>query len=155
MASAADSSTRLVKMAKESAGGRESTSGPDPASHRFDTARKVRDILIGAGLPVSYSSDEPKPPGVKIEVDLGDDEAGGVFITWRPGAAISQSAVDSIRNGDLENSAIKRSGMVSKMMMGAVFSILQSEGFAVEDLEDDMRPLSVRVLSAPTRDLAS
>jgi hypothetical protein len=116
-------------------------------SDRFDIARRVTNILRGAGLPVSYSSDEPKPPGVKIEVDLGDDEAGGVFITWHPGAEISQLAVDSIRNGDLENPAIKRSGMVSKIMMGAVFSILQSEGFTVEDSEDDMRPLSLHVRS--------
>lgn len=102
-----------------------------------------------AGLPASHDSDATFSVGAEIEVDSGDDEAGGVFITWRPDLRLSGAAAESVRNGRFDDAVVQHSGSVALFMRDAIIEILKSAGFVVESSTDDMRPLSVHVISAP------
>jgi len=46
-------------------------------------ADRARGILIAAGIPAfDWQSSSPRG-GAAIEVDMGADEAGGVYISWQ------------------------------------------------------------------------
>jgi hypothetical protein len=102
-----------------------------------------------AGLPTSLISDAAFSVGAEIEVDPGDDEAGGVFVTWRPDERLSGAAAESVRNGRFDDAVVQHSGSVALFMRNAIIEILKSAGFSVEPSMDDMRPLSAHVISAP------
>ncbi|WP_073501606.1 hypothetical protein [Actinacidiphila paucisporea] len=102
-----------------------------------------------AGLPASRIAGSAMSVGAEIEVDTGDDEAGGVFVTWRPGVQLSEAAAESVKNGRFEESVVLHSGSVSREMCRALLGILNSAGYVVEPSDDDMRPFAVRVVSPP------
>jgi hypothetical protein len=107
---------------------------------------QVADELESAGIPVQRGGQGGS--GVAMEVDTGADEAGGVFLTWGR-SRLSLLAAAAVRDGRLDDPVIRRSGEVARVMGDAVATILRSAGFDIEDAPDDMRPLSLRVVSAP------
>jgi hypothetical protein len=114
-------------------------------------ADEARDALRMAGLPAfKFGESDGSAVGAEIEIDLGDDAAGGVFVAWRPDGQLSQLAAESVRNGQLGHPPIRQAGVVSKIMRDAIVSILNSAGFAAGESGDDMRPLSLRVVSGPS-----
>jgi hypothetical protein len=128
--------------------GFERVSGAEQASWQR-IAEQAREALHMAGLPAFHFGNNERAGGAEIEIDLGDDAAGGVFVAWRPDGRLSQLAAESVRSGQLSHPAIRQAGTVSQIMRDAIILILGSAGFAAEVSDDDMRPLSVRVLSGP------
>lgn len=102
-----------------------------------------------AGLPASRVVGAAMSVGAEVEVDTGDDEAGGVFVSWRPGAQLSGAAAEGVRSGRFDDPAVLHSGSVAREMYGALLGILKSAGYTVEPSDDDMRPFAVRVVSGP------
>ncbi|MFJ5952436.1 hypothetical protein [Streptomyces noursei] len=114
-------------------------------AHRDNLADKVRQELMLAGIPAFRRESPEGRGGAHIEVDLGDDAAGGVFVNWETHPDLSQAACESVRNGQLQAPAIRHSGTVALHMRDAIIGILVSAGLQAEVEADDMRPLTVRV----------
>jgi hypothetical protein len=115
---------------------------------RTSVAEAAREELVHAGLPLR-PEDDLTGPGFDIEVDLGDDEAGGVFVTWHADSSITQAAVQSVAQGRLDDAVVQRSGVMSQAMRDAMIAILNAGGFIAVLSDDDMRPLALRVVSSP------
>jgi hypothetical protein len=128
--------------------GFERASGADQASWQR-IAEEAREALHMAGLPAFQFGEIEGGAGAEIEIDLGDDAAGGVFVAWRPDGRLLQLAAESVRSGQLSHPAIRQAGTISQIMRDAIILILGSAGFVVEVSDDDMRPLSIRVTSGP------
>jgi hypothetical protein len=111
---------------------------------RADLADAVRTELTGAGLPVGDESDAGFT-GAQIEVDLGDDAAGGVFVTWRAGALHVEAANRSLIDGGFDDAAADRTRLIGTTMRDAMVTVLAAAGFDVSPSDDDMRPLALRV----------
>jgi hypothetical protein len=112
-------------------------------------ATLVHSALEVAGLPTHYHSMGSMMPGAEIEVDTGDDNAGGVHVIWRPSKELSMAAVERIRQGKLNDPVIEHSGSVKLFMRDAIIAILASAGFSLQPSTDDMRPLAILVNSGP------
>ncbi|MFL1381429.1 hypothetical protein [Nocardiopsis protaetiae] len=110
-------------------------------------AEKVSEELDVAGIP--NFRDGEFGAGAEIEVDLGADRAGGVFVHWNPAESLVQASVAAVGQGRLDAPAIRRAGAVGEIMRDAIFRILQSSDFGVELDTGDMRPFAVRVIRFP------
>ncbi|MFG3002249.1 hypothetical protein [Streptomyces sp. NPDC048340] len=109
-------------------------------------ADQVADELELAGLSVLKGGNADA--GAEIEVDAGEDEAGGVYVTWCPGSQLSLAAAVAVQQGRFDEPMIQHSGTVKRIMLDAISAILQSSRFSVEQSTDDMRPLAIRVTSS-------
>ena len=109
---------------------------------RTDLADAVRQELTKAGLPVG---DDPDDDGAEIEVDLGDDAAGGVFVTWRPGKVDVEAANRSLLDGGFDDTSQRRTDATATIMRDAMIAVLAGAGFDVRPSDDVMRPLALRV----------
>ncbi|GGX36694.1 hypothetical protein [Streptomyces noursei] len=114
-------------------------------ANRNALADKVRRELELAGIATFRQENAGERAGAEIEVDLGADSAGGVFVSWNPHPSLSQAAADGVRNGQLQVPAIRHSGAVVSHMRDAMIGILASAGFRADIADDDMRPLAIRV----------
>lgn len=112
-------------------------------------ARDALEELLSAGLPQSVEAEEGISAGITVEVDAGDDEAGGVYLMWRPDERLASAAALAVLEGRLDDPAIRRSAGFKAVMKDAILSILASSGFIVEEAQDDLNPLAVRVLGRP------
>jgi hypothetical protein len=111
---------------------------------RTDLADAVRQELIRAGLPVS-DDPEDAAAGAQIEVDLGDDAVGGVFVTWRAGKVDVEAANRSLLDGGFDEAATRRPTVIATAMRDSMIAILEAAGFDAAPSDDDMRPLALRV----------
>lgn len=109
-------------------------------------ADQIAEELGLAGLPVVRGGGAGS--GAEIEVDVGADDAGGVYVTWQPDPRLSQAAAHAVQEGRFDEPMIRRSGAVKQVMITAVAEILRSAHFHVATSTDDMRPLAIQV-SAP------
>jgi hypothetical protein len=112
-------------------------------------AALIYSALEIAGLPAHYHSIGSMRPGAEIEVDTGDDDAGGVYVIWRPSEQLSLAAAEQVRQGKLSDPVIEHSGSVKLVMRDAIITILASAGFSLQPSTDDMRPLAIQVRSGP------
>jgi hypothetical protein len=124
----------------------EEVSGPEREA-REKLADAAREDLTLAGLPVR---DGPEGPGAEFEVDFGDDDAGGVWVSWNPDERWTRASSESMLAGRLDDPVIERSGRVTEIMRDAMIAILAQAGYAVEPSDDDMRPLALRVNAGPS-----
>jgi len=106
---------------------------------RTDLADAVRSELTGAGLPVGDES------GAEVEVDLGDDASGGVFVTWRAGSLHVEDANRSLIDGGFDDAATRRTDVIGTAMRDSMITILSAAGFEASPSDDEMRPLALRV----------
>ncbi|MGM7441098.1 hypothetical protein [Streptomyces tunisiensis] len=84
--------------------------------------------------------------GFSVEIDAGDDEVGGVYITWTLPNSIFSEVKELIQSQELESPFLARVAQHSSRMQKALADALQLSGFLVE-VEDDMRPFGIRVIS--------
>ncbi|MEW1550635.1 hypothetical protein [Streptomyces tsukubensis] len=87
--------------------------------------------------------------GAEIDVDTGADESGGIYVTWSTNSRLSLAAALAVQQGRFDDPAIQHSGTVKQIMRKAIFELLQSARFGVEESDDEMRPLSIRVTASP------
>ncbi|MFJ6650430.1 hypothetical protein ACIQPS_32765 [Streptomyces sp. NPDC091290] len=116
-------------------------------TERVALAERVRRELALAGLP-ALRADQDDQAGALVEVDVGDDAEGGVFVDWRPDPALTRAAVDLMQKGRYQASEIAYNGAVRAHMQQAIIGILRSAGLQADEaaaFDGDLRPLSVRV----------
>jgi hypothetical protein len=111
---------------------------------RTDLGDAVAAELAAAGLPVGDATARGFT-GAQLEVDLGGDAAGGVFVTWRAGSLDVEAANRSLIDGGFDDTAIRRTDLVAKTMRDAMIAILAAAGYDVRPSDDVMRPLALRV----------
>lgn len=99
----------------------------DQAAWRH-VAEQAREVLRMAGLPAFLFGESGSTSGAEVEVDLGDDAAGGVFGVWRPDSRLSQLAAESVRSGQVGHSSIRQAGVASKNMRDAIIPPPASRG---------------------------
>lgn len=67
-----------------------SRASADEIAERDALAAGALQVLQAAGCPVQLSPDDcDRERGYVIEVDLGGDAGGGVFLIWNPGGTIT------------------------------------------------------------------
>jgi hypothetical protein len=111
---------------------------------RTDLADAVRFELAAAGLPVGDATASGFT-GAQLEVDLGGDAAGGVFVTWRASRLDVEAANRSLIDGGFDDTSLRRTDGVATTMRDAMISILGAAGYDVRPSDDVMRPLALRV----------
>lgn len=108
-----------------------------------DLADRARVTLIAAGIPAFDILSSSPRGGAKIEVDTGDDEAGGVYISW----ALSQELTDEISgyllSNQLSHPTIQSFCKVRLAMRDAIIAILRAADLPARPAEDDIRALAV------------
>jgi hypothetical protein len=113
---------------------------------RSDLASSVACILEDAGIPVTIDQACAGSGGAVVDVDRGDDAAGGVYVSWRPGASLIERANRLLLNEKHDHGDIRFMGQVSESMMLAMLEILRHCGVDATVADDDLRPYSIRVL---------
>ena len=83
--------------------------------------------------------------GFYVEIDAGDDEAGGVYIAWKLPNLISSKVKELIRSQELQSPFLARVAQHSSDMQKTLADSLQLSGFLIE-VADDMRPFGIRVI---------
>jgi hypothetical protein len=124
--------------------------GAEESAALTKLARRVRDELAAAGLPVVAPELDPVlAGGAEVDIDDGDDAAGGVYVAWQASPRLRDCASRSFRLKQLDDPVLRHSTAVGAAMMQAMAAILTSAGFSVEDARDEYRPQQLRVLSGP------
>lgn len=114
---------------------------------RRDLAQRVAEALDLAGIPNHSADDYPRPAGAEIGVDPGADEAGGVFLDWRPAAALSEALMKSTMEGPSDAPAIQLFMAVATSMRDAMIGVLRASGFDAAPVDDyALRPPAIHVL---------
>lgn len=101
--------------------------------------------LQRAGIPAFRTGDVAELAGAEVQVDPGDDAAGGVFVDWHPDPDLSRAVAESVQNEEFSAPVIQHFGAISTHMQDAILGILRSAGFQVEVARDDMRPMVIHV----------
>jgi hypothetical protein len=108
-----------------------------------DLADRARVTLIAAGIPAFESGSRTPRGGAKIEVDTGDDKAGGVYISWTFSQELTDEISGYLLSGHTSHAVIQYSGKIRLAMRDAIIAILVAAGMSASVSKDDMRPLSV------------
>jgi len=108
-------------------------------------ADRVHLILVSAGIPAFDTSNPSPDGGAEIDVDSGDDEAGGVYISWKFSRDLTAEISQHVLNKEYSHPRIQYSGQIRLAMRAAIIAILNSAGLSAEPAEDDIRALAVRV----------
>jgi hypothetical protein len=117
----------------------------EAAERLMHLADRARAALIAAGIPAFDIMSPEALGGAAIEVDTGDDEGGGVYISW----VLSRELTDEINNllltNQLSHERIQYSGKVRAAMRDAVIAILNAAGISARPAAGDMRALQVSI----------
>lgn len=117
-------------------------------------AEQVQAALRTAGMPVHVVPGSDCAAGAEVEVDNGDADAGGVFVSWEVDPRLSQVAGEHLIEGRTGSPLMQYYGAIGRHMRAALLEILRSGGFEAEPTwDDDMRPLSIVVLGGIVLDL--
>lgn len=108
-------------------------------------AARVIEALQGAGINASSE----RKPGAVVKVDLGDDEAGGVYVSWRAGDAVERRVIDYVMSGRTDEPVIDELAELRVIMQKALLAILVAQGFAVANSINDLSATSVVVTGVP------
>jgi hypothetical protein len=111
---------------------------------RLELAEQVRGELSKAGLPMG-SDTAGGLGGVVVEVDAGDDTAGGVFVRWEPSADLGEQAADAVSAGRFDHPSVARSAAVSEAMREAMIAIPRSAGVEAVEAADELRPFTIQI----------
>ncbi|MEU2631233.1 hypothetical protein [Kitasatospora sp. NPDC007106] len=127
----------------------------DPLDAAERLARRVRDALTAAGLPVvdPGPDEEPASGGAQVRVDTWNRHFFGlapeVVVTWWTGPQLRADMVAAVMRKDLEHPSVRRSGGTHEAMCAALLAVLTSAGFTAREHDNDMAPFNVRVLAGP------
>lgn len=113
---------------------------------RSGLASCVAGVLEEAGVPVRTDPGGAGSGGAVVEVDRGDDAAGGVYVSWRPGASLIARTERLLLGGRHDHADMRFMGRVSESMRVAMLEILRHRGVEATVADDDLRPYDIRVL---------
>lgn len=105
--------------------------------------------LMYAGVTAFLSADTPVSPGAEVEIDAANDEAGGVYVYWRPSTELSQAVHDNWMDGRTHDPVVEIFHSISLAMRDALIEILRHSGFRVLAIDDyAMGPPAIFVLGS-------
>src|SRR5205823_7200573 len=81
-----------------------------------DLADRVHIILVAAGIPTFDISTSNPHGGAEIEVDTGDDHAGGVYISWGFSHELSEEIRGYLLNKEYSHPRMQYSGKIRLAM---------------------------------------
>jgi hypothetical protein len=117
----------------------------DAAERLTDLADHAHLILVAAGIP-AFDSNSPNPSGgAEIEVDTGDDQAGGVYISWSFSRELAEEISGYLLDQEYSQPRIQYSSKIRLAMRDAIITILNAAGLTAGPAEDDIRVFAVRV----------
>jgi hypothetical protein len=112
-------------------------------------ARRVRNELAAAGLPVIPDVNPVLAGGAEVEVDRGRDMSGDVFVEWFASPRLRECTSRAFSLWQLDDPLLRHSSQIAAAMMQAMAAILTSAGFTIEDANYEYRSHQLRVLSGP------
>ncbi|WP_433606473.1 hypothetical protein ACQP2P_30125 [Dactylosporangium sp. CA-139114] len=101
-----------------------------------ELARQVRDALEHAGIPPHLTDDYPGSAGARVDVDCGNDEMGGVFVVWNPGAVLTQQIIESTMEHRADDPAQQLFLSITTAMREAMLVVLRASRFDVVAVDD-------------------
>ena len=124
----------------------------EEAERQEALASRVRNELAAAGLPVlTPGLDRVLASGAEVEVDDGNDAAGGVYAGWLISPRLRECASRAFRFRLLDDPVLSHTSEIAAAMMQAMAAVLASAGFAVEDANDEYRSHQLRVTEGPAQ----
>lgn len=108
--------------------------------------RQLAELTRAALISHGFSPATGELGGFAVEIDAGDDEAGGVYIKWKSPISVSLKLTELIRSPEMESPFLAQVAQYSSGMQKALADSLKLSGFLVE-LENDVRPFGIRVIS--------
>lgn len=119
-------------------------------SDRRRLADDVCSALRYAGMSAHIMTDEVMP-GAEVEVDPGDDDAGGVFVTWIKSPEFVSAVAAEVASLNQSAPVVALSEDVSRCMRDAIIRLLERFSFRSIPYDDGLRPPSVKVVSGEFR----
>ncbi|MFF4544264.1 hypothetical protein [Streptomyces sp. NPDC001435] len=117
-------------------------------------ASEARTQLAAAGLPVEpHGLDPAVGAGAVVEVDPGADEAGGVYVSWRPAPVLRVAAMRCAMEQRPEDPVLGHIGAIDSAMTEAIRAVLTAGGFDIGDSPNDFAEGAVYVIGPPRRRL--
>lgn len=116
----------------------------DEAAARLrDVATRARAALGSAGIPAFDSEASSPDGGASVQVDSGDDAAGGVYVYWVLSRSLTNDINAHIIDKQFTHPTVEYSGVVYGAMRDALLAILSASGFSAELADEDIRPFAV------------
>lgn len=115
---------------------------------RKQLARRVCDALEAAGFTVHQEGrSQEDPRGVLLSVDPSEGLEGGVFVLWSVAHAFASAAMESAQREGKQTRTFQHYGFVTGHMHATLISVLKSAGFQAVDVDDEMDPYLIRIVS--------
>jgi hypothetical protein len=119
--------------------------GEEAAERLRDLADRARVILVAAGIP-AFDSSSPNPRGgAEIDIDTGNDDAAGVYVSWSFSRELTEEISKYLLSKEYSHPRIQYSGNIRSAMRDAIIAILSAADLSAGPAEDDMRAFAVRV----------
>ncbi|MFH8884676.1 hypothetical protein [Streptomyces californicus] len=115
---------------------------------REQLARRVCDVLEAAGFTVHREGRSREDlRGVLLSVDPSEGLEGGVFVWWSVAHSFASAVMESVHQEEDQRHTLQHYGFVTGHMHATLLSILKSAGFQAVEIDDDMDPFLIRVVS--------
>ncbi|MGW3143148.1 hypothetical protein ACWDG1_00410 [Streptomyces sp. NPDC001177] len=117
-------------------------------------ASEARTQLAAAGLPVEpHGLDPAVGAGAVVEVDPGADEAGGVYVSWRPAPVLRVAAMRCAMAQRSDDPVLGHIRAIDEAMTEAIRAVLTAGGFVIGESPNDFAEGAVCVIGPPRRRL--
>ncbi|MGI5377542.1 hypothetical protein ACQEV2_25530 [Streptomyces sp. CA-251387] len=97
--------------------------------------------LAGLNAFLLEGMDAAYQVGAEVEVDPGDDAAGGVLVSWKPDEALLDAAMERLQKGRLDAPEFLHYVAVCTRMQEAIVAIIRSAGIDADAEQNDLDPL--------------
>ncbi|KOG82421.1 hypothetical protein ADK56_25820 [Streptomyces sp. MMG1522] len=115
---------------------------------REQLARRFCDALEAAGFTVHQEGrSQGDLRGVLLSVDPSEGLEGGVFVWWSVAHDFASAVMESVHQEGDHGHTLQHYAFVNGHMHATLVSVLESAGFQTVDLDDDMDPFLIRVVS--------
>ncbi|MEU6503235.1 hypothetical protein ABZ895_27160 [Streptomyces californicus] len=115
---------------------------------REQLTRRVCDALKAAGFTVHQEGrSQGDLRGVLLSVDPSEGLEGGVCVWWSVAHSFASAVMESVHREGNQGHTLQHHGFVTGHLHAALLSVLKSAGFQAVDVDDDMDPFLIRVVS--------
>lgn len=120
------------------------------AEKLYRIARRAKASLRNFGFRANNPPDTSDVGGAVVEVDTGDDPAGGVHVRWSLPKSVNEEVVRHVVAGEVEHPSIAQAEAISDLMSQVIVAVLVADGFDARISDDGMNAGFIDILSAPS-----